>query len=84
MSGWRTTYAAAISVIFHAGYALATSVTLLRGIHLPDCGCFGIFFQHPLEWPMVRGDAILTLVSVVLYALARYEMRSGRTAAPTG
>src|SRR6266446_6392281 len=41
-SGWRLAKAALISVLFHLGYVIATVITLVRHIRLPDCGCFGI------------------------------------------
>jgi hypothetical protein len=63
--------AALLSVLFHLGYSLATVVTLLRGIRLPDCGCFGVLFPHPLNWAMAVEDVGLALLSVVLYLLAR-------------
>ena len=38
-SGWRLAGAALLSVLFPLGYSIATTITLLRGIRLPDCGC---------------------------------------------
>src|SRR5438552_10992555 len=35
-SGWRLDFAALLSVLFHLGYTIATTLTLLRGIRLPD------------------------------------------------
>jgi hypothetical protein len=46
-SGWKLATAALLSILFHFGYSIATIITLLRGIRLPDCGCFGILFPHP-------------------------------------
>jgi hypothetical protein len=46
-SGWRLSGAAIAAVLFHLGYAAATVITLLRGIRLADCGCFGVLFPHP-------------------------------------
>jgi len=69
-SGWRLAQAALLSVLFHLGYTSGTAITLLRGISLPDCGCFGILFAHPLDWPMAAEDAITALLSVVLYGIA--------------
>jgi hypothetical protein len=70
-SGWRLDRAALLSVLFHLGYTIATVVTLLRGIQLPDCGCFGILFPHPLNWTMAVEDFGFAVLSVVLYLLAR-------------
>lgn len=70
-SGWRLAQVAVAAVLFHLGYIGGTVVTLLRGIRLPDCGCFGILFPHPLDWLMVWEDAFLALLCFVLYMLAR-------------
>ena len=70
-SGWRLDRAALLSVLFHLGYSIATVVTLLRGIRLSDCGCFGILFPHPLNWTMAVEDFAFAVLSVVLYLLAR-------------
>lgn len=70
-SGWRLVTAALLSVLFHLGYSTATTITLLRGIRLPDCGCFGILFSHPLNWTMVVEDVGFAILSLVLYMLAR-------------
>lgn len=70
-SGWRLRQAALVAVLFHLGYIGGTVITLLRGIRLADCGCFGILFPHPLDWMMVWQDMFLTALCVALYVLAR-------------
>jgi hypothetical protein len=70
-SGWRLAEAALLAVLFHLGYAFGTLITVLRGFRLPDCGCFGILFPHPLDWMMVFQDAALAVLCVALYLLAR-------------
>ena len=70
-SGWRLAKAAVLSVLFHLGYSIATTITLLRGIRLPDCGCFGILFPHPLDWKMAIEDFVFAALSFALYLLAR-------------
>jgi hypothetical protein len=70
-SGWRLAEAALLAILFHIAYSLGTLITVLRGIRLPDCGCFGILFPHPLDWMMVFQDAFLALLCFVLYMLAR-------------
>jgi hypothetical protein len=72
-SGWRLPQAAIAAVLFHIGYTAATVITLLRGIHLPDCGCFGILFPHPLNWVMAFEDLGFAALSFVLYLLARFS-----------
>lgn len=77
-SGWRLTQAALVALLFHLGYISGTVITLLRGIRLPDCGCFGILFPHPLDWMMVFQDAVLAVLCVVLYLLARAKPATAR------
>jgi hypothetical protein len=63
--------AALLAVLFHVAYALGTLIAVLRGIRLPDCGCFGILYQHPLDWMMVFEDSASGLLCLGLYLLAR-------------
>lgn len=70
-SEWRLDCAAILSVVFHLGYSAATVITLLRGIRLTDCGCFGVLFPHPLNWKMASEDLGFAVLSFVLYVLAR-------------
>jgi Methylamine utilisation protein MauE len=70
ISGWRLSAAALTAVAFHLAYSVATVVTVLRGIRLSDCGCFGIFFPHPLDRTMVFEDSILAGICFVLYLMA--------------
>lgn len=78
-SGWRLAQAALVAVLFHLGYIGGTVITLLRGISLPDCGCFGILFPHPLDWNMVWQDTFLAALCVVLYLLSRRRSSAAST-----
>jgi hypothetical protein len=69
-SGWHLSAAALAAIAFHLAYTVATVITLVRGIRLPDCGCFGIFFPHPLDWTMAIEDFVLTGICFLLYWLA--------------
>ena len=77
-SGWRLAEAALLAVLFHIAYVLGTLITVLRGIRLPDCGCFGILFPHPLDWMMVFQDTALAVLCVGLYLLARLKPATPR------
>lgn len=70
-AGWRLRYAALAAVAFHAVYVVATVISLLRGIRLADCGCFGILFPHPLNWTMAVEDFIFVLMSLALFFIAQ-------------
>ena len=78
-SGWRLSAAALVAVAFHLVYSAATMVTVLRGIRLPDCGCFGIFFPHLLDWTMVVEDFLLAGICFVLYLIASRSKPENRT-----
>lgn len=67
--------AALVAAAFHLVYSAATIVTVFRGIPLPDCGCFGIFFQHPLDWTMAIEDMALAGVCLLLYRLGLRESK---------
>lgn len=58
---------AILSILMHAGYFILSSITLLRGIELQNCGCFGVFFARPLEWYSPLEDLALILVSYYLF-----------------
>ena len=77
-SGWRLAEAALLAVLFHLSYVLGTLITVLRGIRLPDCGCFGILFPHPLDWMMVFQDTALAVLCLGLYLLARSKRATAR------
>ena len=65
--GWRRR-AAGLAVLLFLGNAALLSLTLLRGIELANCGCFGVFLARPLRpWT--------PLEDVVLAALAMAARR---------
>ena len=72
-SGWRLPHAAIFAVMFYLGYVVATVTTLLRGIRLADCGCFGILFPHPLNWLMAFEDMGFAALAFFLYLIATHE-----------
>ncbi len=50
LSGRRLATATLVAMGLNAGYAVWMTITLLRGLELPNCGCFGVFFPQPLRW----------------------------------
>lgn len=56
---------------FHLSYASLAFVTLLRGITLSNCGCFGVFLARSLKWPTVAEDLLLACISLVCWLLLR-------------
>jgi hypothetical protein len=55
----------------HALYALWSAVSVLRGLKLPNCGCFGVFLARPLGWSTAVEDLVLVGASLGLWILVR-------------
>ena len=68
-SGQRLPQAALASLVLHSAFACWSAFTLLRGIAVPNCGCFGVFWARPLAWLTVSEDLVLVLCSWALYRL---------------
>lgn len=65
--------AAAVSVVLHFSYAFWSAVSVLRGLKLSNCGCFGVFWPRPLGWSTVGEDLVLAAGSLMLANLARND-----------
>lgn len=67
----RSLFAGALaSLALHSIFTLWTLVTLLRGVSVPNCGCFGIFFARPLTGWTVVEDTVLVVASLCLLLAA--------------
>ncbi len=64
------------SLVLHSVFTLWTVVTLLRGVPVPNCGCFGVFFSRPLTGWTVLEDLVLVLASFYLLRLAVKQKNS--------
>jgi hypothetical protein len=71
VSGRRLAAAALASAAMHFLYAGWSAASVLRGLKLANCGCFGVSFARPLGWSTVAEDGGMTVLSLALYALAR-------------
>lgn len=71
LAGLRLTESALAAGVVNAGYAMWMTVSLMRGLELANCGCFGVFFPQPLRWYSPLEDLVLVSASAVLWALAR-------------
>lgn len=69
LSGWRLRDSALVALGLNAGYAVWMTVSLVRGLELTNCGCFGVFFPQPLRWYSPLEDLVLV---GMCYALSRY------------
>ncbi|MEW6543919.1 MAG: MauE/DoxX family redox-associated membrane protein [Nitrospirota bacterium] len=70
LSGWRLRDAALAGLGVNAGYAVWMTVSLLRGLELANCGCFGVFFPQPLRWYSPLEDLVLVGMCWTLSRLA--------------
>ena len=71
LSGWRLAPAALFAIAMYAAWVVLLTVTLLRGLDLQNCGCFGIFLARPLRWYSPLEDVVAMGLSWLLYRLAR-------------
>jgi hypothetical protein len=73
-SGQFLAAAAITSVVMHFVYAVWSAVSILRGLHLSNCGCFGVFWPRKLGWTTVAEDLLLVAASFALATLARRKL----------
>jgi hypothetical protein len=69
-SGRFLAAAAVTSVVMHFVYAVWSAVSVLRGLRLSNCGCFGVFWPRKLGWSTVAEDLLLMAASFALAILA--------------
>ena len=70
-SGRIIFWAAFSSLGLHTVFTLWASVAVLRGLDIPNCGCFGVFFVRPLDgWTIVE-DLVMVAFSGLLMVSAR-------------
>ena len=71
LSGWHLMMSALAAAAMNVIYAAWMTVTLLRGLELSNCGCFGVFFPRPLTWSSPLEDLVMVALCGVLAYLAR-------------
>lgn len=59
LSGWCLRAAALAAAGLNGIYAVWMTGTLLRGLELENCGCFGVFLAQPLRWYSPIEDLVL-------------------------
>ncbi|MGH8477510.1 MAG: MauE/DoxX family redox-associated membrane protein [Methylococcales bacterium] len=52
-------------VLIHSGYLSLAAITIIRGIELRNCGCFGVFLARPLTQQTLVEDSVLTALSLL-------------------
>lgn len=71
LSGWQLKIAATGVIGLHLMYLLWLLMALYRGLDLPNCGCFGVYFARPLRWFTPLEDTALLGLAVGLWAYAK-------------
>ena len=71
LSGIGLKYSAGVAVLLHAQFTLVAIISNVRGLDIPNCGCFGVFWARPMTWFTVLEDAVLTLACLTLFLLAK-------------
>ncbi len=64
-----------LSLLLHICFTVVAVRTLMVGLELPNCGCFGVFFQRPLTWGTVAEDVVMTFACAALLYLTLKEHR---------
>ena len=83
--GSRLPEAAIATMLLHLGYLGWLVLALARGLDLPNCGCFGVFFPQRLTPWMLLEDGVLLALSLALYLGARgVTRRRGSPELPMG
>lgn len=54
-------------IALHSMYTGLAVITLLRGIDIQNCGCFGVFWARPMTWVTVVEDLILLGLSILFF-----------------
>lgn len=73
LSGYRLSLSGWGAALLNTLYTGWMVMTLLRGLTLSNCGCFGVFFPQPLTWFTPIGDLVLVGMCVLLAYLAQTE-----------
>jgi uncharacterized membrane protein YphA (DoxX/SURF4 family) len=65
--GKRIKAAALIVIALHFVYLIWLAIALARGLDIPNCGCFGVFWARPLTWFTPVEDLILLALATVMW-----------------
>jgi Methylamine utilisation protein MauE len=68
--GVETRLASLGVIALHIAYISWVALALVRGLSLPNCGCFGVYLARPLTVFTLLEDAVLLMLAVALWRLA--------------
>jgi len=66
LAGWHLQTGALIALALNSLYTIGLIITLIRGLDLPNCGCYGVFFPQPLRWYSPLEDLVLVGICYAL------------------
>ena len=66
-SGHRLRAAALATAGLHLLYLAWLAQALVRGLDIPNCGCFGVYWARPLTWWSTLEDMLLLGLAFVLW-----------------
>ena len=69
LSGRHAGRAGLVSAALHASFTVWAIIALLRGLDIPNCGCFGVFLARPLTWATPVEDAVMIACSIGIFFL---------------
>jgi hypothetical protein len=61
---------AALVIFLHCIYFMWLAIALWRGLDIPNCGCFGVYFPRPLTAFSLLEDGFLLILSGILFRRA--------------
>ena len=70
LAGRQLRMAAWVALAINAVYFVVLTASLLRGLELDNCGCFGVYAARPLRWYSPLEDVVLMDASWLLARLA--------------
>jgi hypothetical protein len=71
LSGRHLSRAALATVLLNGAYAIWMTLSLSRGLNIPNCGCYGVYFPQPLRWYSPLEDLVLVALGLILWRLAK-------------
>lgn len=74
-TGRRLVLAAWLVLILHGLYLVWLIVALARGLQIPNCGCFGVYWPRPLTGGRLVEDALLLCAALVMLYGQRATVR---------
>jgi len=63
LTGRRMWAGIGASLLLHGSFAVILTLELARGVHLENCGCFGVFLARPLKWSTPLEDVLMVAIT---------------------